>query len=290
MLTLLVSLVSVPAQTKQVSIEGHRGARGYLPENTIPSFILAIEQGADTIELDVVVSKDKKVVVSHEPWFASTISTTPDGGPISKENERDHNIYKMTYDEIRKYDVGVIGNKDFPEQIAMPIYKPLLADVFRIIEKYVKDRGIPAIRYNIEIKSDPKGDNVFHPGIDEFVELVLKDVSSAGLEKRAIIQSFDVRPLQVIRKRNVGVELAYLVSNRDTIEDNIKKLGFTPDTYSPHYSLLTTELAKYCRDKGMKLVPWTVNTIEDLKKVREFGLDAVITDYPDRAVKVFRSN
>lgn len=287
---LVLNVAAVSAQTTTpVSIEGHRGARGYLPENTIPSFILAIEQGADTIEIDVVVSKDKKVVVSHEPWFASTIASAPNGSRITKEDERNHNIFKMTYDEVKKYDVGAIGNKDFPEQVPLPIYKPLLTDVFRAIEKYTKDRGIAAVKYNIEIKSNPQGDNEFHPAVEEFVELVLKDVSEFPIAKRVIIQSFDVRPLQIIKKKETGVELSYLVSNRDTIEANIKKLGFIPDTFSPHFSLLTKELVKYCRDNNMKLVPWTVNTIEDLQKVKMFGPDAVITDYPDRAVKVFRN-
>lgn len=286
--TLIFQVAVVSAQTTPVSIEGHRGARGYLPENTIPSFILAIEQGADTIEIDVVVSKDKKVVVSHEPWFASTISTAPNGSRIAKETEREHNIYKLTYEEVKKYDVGAIGNKDFPEQVPLPIYKPLLTDVFAAIEKYTKDRGIAPVRYNIEIKSNPQGDDVFHPGVEEFVELVLRDIADFGLEKRVIVQSFDVRPLQIIKKKKAAVELSYLVSNLDGIEKNIEKLGFVPDTYSPHYSLLTKELAKYCRDNGMKLVPWTVNALEDLKKVKEFAPDAVITDYPDRAVKVFR--
>ena len=165
LLVLTISVAVSGQGSGLVSIEGHRGAKGYFPENTVPSFILAIEQGADTIELDVVISSDKKVVVSHDHWFSAAFSTTPDGVRITRETERNHNIYKMTYDEVKRYDVGGVGNAGVPEQVAFKIHKPLLTEVFATIEKYTKDRGLPPVRYNIEIKSNPQGDGVFHPEI-----------------------------------------------------------------------------------------------------------------------------
>ena len=123
------------------SIEGHRGARGYVPENTIPSFKKALEQGSDTLELDVVVSKDGKVVVSHEPWFSSVISLDKDGNAIPAEKEREYNIFQMPYSEVKLYDVGSMGNKGFPEQVKMKVAKPLLSDVFVEIAKFVITSG-----------------------------------------------------------------------------------------------------------------------------------------------------
>ena len=277
------------AQTSTTfEIEGHRGARGLLPENTIPSFIKALEYGVKTIELDVVVSRDNKLVVSHEPWFSSVISLDPKGNPIPAEKQKEHNIYNMNYSEIKKYDVGSLGNKDFPEQQKMKTYKPLLSEVFVEIGKYVKKNKLQPVRYNIEIKSNPEGDNTFHPLPAVFAKMVYDEILAHKLEKNVIVQSFDVRPLQELRKFEVKLPLALLVANKDGIEKNLEKLGFVPDTYSPHFSLIDEPTVQYARQKGMKIIPWTINETSDMERMKQFNLDGIITDYPDRAVKVFR--
>lgn len=277
-----------PGQTKSISIQGHRGSRGHLPENTIPSFKLAVEQGSDTLELDVVITKDKKVLVSHEPWFSHVISTAPNGERITKENEREHNIYQMTYAETKKYDVGSIGNVGFPDQKPMKAQKPLMTELFKAVEKFVKDKKLAPVRYNIEIKSAPQGDGTFHPAPDEFARLVLADVKKFGLEKRVIIQSFDIRPLQELKRTAPAIPLALLVGPTEDLTGKLEKLTVVPDTLSPHFSLVSEKLVALCREKGMKLVPWTVNEIADLERMSKFDLDGIITDYPDRAVQVFR--
>lgn len=284
--------VSVIAQTSPtISIEGHRGARGLVPENTIPSFLKALEVGADTIELDLVVSQDNQLVVSHEPWFSSVISLDKNGNPIPADKQREYNIYKMKYAEIKRYDVGSLGNKDFPEQQKMKVHKPLLKDVFKSVEAYVRKNKLQPVKYNIEIKSNPQGDDTFHPAPSVFAKMVYDEVLKHKLEKNVIIQSFDVRPLQELKKLPVKMPLALLVSNtnKDGVEKNIERLGFLPDTYSPHFSLVDEATVKYCREKGMKIVPWTVNEIADMENLKKFNLDGIITDYPNRAVKVFRN-
>ncbi len=285
---LLLAAAVLGQTTKVVSIEGHRGSRGHLPENTIPSFILAIEQGSDTLELDVVITKDKKVLVSHEPWFSHVISTAPNGKPITNETEREHNIYQMTYAETKKYDVGSIGNVGFPDQKPMKVYKPLMTDLFKAVEKFAKDKKLAPVRYNIEIKSAPQGDGPFHPAPDEFARLVLADVRKFGLESRVIIQSFDLRPLQELKKMAPTQQLSLLVGPTEDPLSKLEKLTFVPDTLSPHFSLVNEKLVALCREKGMKLVTWTVNEIADLERMSKFDLDGIITDYPDRAVMVFR--
>ncbi len=276
--------------TRTVDIEGHRGARGYVPENTIPSFIKALEQGADTLELDIVISKDGKIVVSHEPWFSSVISLDKNGKPIPADKQKEHNIYKMNYAEIKLYDVGSIGNKDFPEQVKMKVHKPLLKDVFGAVEKYVRQNKLKPVRYNIEIKSSESGDDFFHPVPSKFAKIVYDEILKHKKEKNVIVQSFDVRPLQELRKMSVKLPLSFLVSNKDGIEKNLAKLGFNPETYSPHFSLVDEATVKYCHERGIKIVPWTVNEIADLERMKTFDLDGIITDYPDRAVKVFRNS
>jgi glycerophosphoryl diester phosphodiesterase len=288
-IVLVFSVLTVYPQSEPAfSIEGHRGARGWLPENTIPSFIKALELGADTIEIDVVISGDGRVVVSHDPWFPSETSLDPAGMPIPKEKERKNNIYRMKYAEIRKFDVGSIGNKGFPHQQKMKAVKPLLSDVFKAVERYMKLKKLPYIRYNIEIKSSPQDDNIFHPEPAAFAKLVYDEIIRHKMQDRVIVQSFDVRPLQELRKMPVRMPLALLVGGKAGVEENLKKLGFIPNTYSPHYSLVDAALVAKCRERGMKIIPWTVNDVADMVKMKQFDLDGIITDYPDRAVTVFR--
>ncbi|QQS32461.1 MAG: glycerophosphodiester phosphodiesterase [Acidobacteriota bacterium] len=292
---LLFSLLGFPvaenasAETqRKVSIEGHRGARGHLPENTIPSFLLALDQGADTLEMDVVISSDKKVVVSHEPWFSSAISLDPTGQRIPKEIEREHIIYQMKYSQVVRYDVGSIGNAEFPQQRKEKAVKPLLEDVIKKAESHAKSKKLPPVSYSIEIKSDPKGDRLFHPEPAEFAKLVVDVITKQKIDGRSIIQSFDVRALQAVKEIAPNMPLALLVSAAGPPQANLDKLGFTPNTYSPNFSLVNEELIRFCREKGMRIVPWTVNEIADLEKMAKFDIDGIISDYPDRAVQVFR--
>src|SRR5262249_55246256 len=145
----------------------------------------------DTLELDVVISKDNKVVVSHDPWFSSIISLDKNGRPIPADKQKDFAIYKMTYAEVKEFDVGSIGNKDFPQQTKMKVAKPLLADVFTEIAAFVKEKKLPTPFYNIEIKSTPDGDGIFHPAPSEFAKLVLDVIKKAKMQDKVFIQSFD---------------------------------------------------------------------------------------------------
>jgi len=158
-----------------------------------------------------VISKDRKVVVSHEPWFSSVISLDPKGEKIAKEREKENNIFLLNYSEIKKFDVGSIGNAGFPEQKPMKVIKPLLSDVFTALDKFTKEKNLPLVRYNIEIKTEVNGDSKFHPEIPEFAALVVKEITGHKMSERVKVQSFDVRPLQEIRKTNPSLKLALLV-------------------------------------------------------------------------------
>lgn len=287
--TLLLSVTAFGQLTGDLSIEGHRGARGYMPENTISSFKKALDLGADTMELDVVVTKDGKLVVSHEPWFNWIISLDPRGERITAEKQRDNNIYKMTYEEVKLFDVGSIGNKDFPQQEKMKAVKPLLSDVFREVNAYAKSKKLPRPRFNVEIKTEgPGGDGIWNPAPREFAEIVYKEIKAAKMLKHVIVQSFDVRPLQEMRKIDGKLPLALLVGNKDGVEKNLAALGFDPDTYSPHYGLIDAASIDLCHKRKIKVVPWTVNEPADIERMHTFPIDGIITDYPDRAVTVFK--
>jgi glycerophosphoryl diester phosphodiesterase len=287
---LLISINAFAQNARVVEIEGHRGARGLLPENTIPSFLKALEYGVETIELDLVVSADGKLIVSHEPWFSHIISLDKNGRPIAADKEKEHNIFLLKYSEIKLYDVGSLGNKGFPEQRKLKVAKPLLKDVFKAVNDHTRKNDLKPVRFNIEIKSNPEWDGKFTPAPAVFAGLVYDEILKHKLEKQVIVQSFDVRPLQELRKLPVQLPIGLLVGNKDGVEKSIARLGFQPDTYSPHFSLVDEELVKYCRARNIKIVPWTVNEIADLERMKKFDLDGIITDYPDRAVKIFRTS
>lgn len=277
------------AQTSPTfDIQGHRGARGLMPENTIPAFLKALELGVNTLEMDTVVSRDGKLVVSHEPFFSSEISLDKNNQSIPFEKQMQYNLFKMDYSEIRLFDVGSLGNRRFPEQQKLKTYKPLLTEVFKETQNYIRKNRLKPTMYNIETKSTPAGDNIFNPPPAVFAGLLYDEIIKNKMQNFVTIQSFDVRTLQEFKKFPVKIPLVLLVENKDGIEKNIEKLGFQPDVYSPNYLLVNEAIVKYCRAKAIKIITWTVNEIPDLENMKKFDLDGIITDYPDRAIKIFR--
>lgn len=272
-----------------VDIQGHRGARGLMPENTIPAFIKALELGVTTLELDVVISRDSQVVVSHEPFLSPTICTAPDGKPIPAAEEKRYNLYQMNYEEIRRADCGSRGNPLFPDQQKMAVSKPLLTDVIDLVEQYLQENNRPPVRYNIETKSSPNGDGVFHPDPAEFVGLLLDVIREKNTTERTIIQSFDVRTLQEAKQMAPNIRQALLVENRRGVQQNIAELGYTPAIYSPPYKLVDQELRAYTRENKMLLVPWTVNKPKAIKRMLRLGVDGIISDYPNRVIEVMET-
>jgi glycerophosphoryl diester phosphodiesterase len=261
--------------------EGHRGARGLMPENTIPAMRKAIDMGCTTVELDVVISKDNQVVVSHDPYFNEVITTTPDGKHLSKKEAEALLLYQMPYDQIKKYDVGIKPHPGFPEQQKINVYKPLLATLIDSVEAYAKTKN-KNIWYNVEIKSKEGFDGVRHPAPNEFAERLIAVLKDKGVLQRTFIQSFDVRPLQYIHRAHPSIQLSYLVEKTTTsLEEQLTKLGFLPAVYSPYHTMVTKDVVAQCHQKGMKVVPWTVNTVKEMQDLVALGVDGIISDYPN---------
>ena len=262
--------------------EGHRGTRGLMPENTIPSMKKAIEDGANIIEVDIQISKDKKVMVAHDPYINRQISLLPNGNEIPESDEKRYVLHQMLYDSIRMFDVGSKYHPEFPQQKKLKTYIPLLGELIDSVEQFTKDKGYPAVIYNIEIKARPDQDGFLQPPPAELIDLVMEVVKSTDIGSRFYIQSFDIRQIQEVHNRYQGVVTGFLTSNKDaTIEDNLRNIGFVPDIYSPNYKLVTKELIDAAHSKGMKFVPWTVNTLEEMKQLKSLGVDGIITDYPN---------
>lgn len=263
--------------------QGHRGCRGLMPENTVPAMLKALDLNVTTLELDVVITKDKQVILSHEQWFGQEITTKPDGTYMGAREERKFNIYWMTYAETKTFDVGMKPHPRFPQQQKIKVTKPLLADVIDSVNTAMMTRRRPFPYYNIETKTNPEFDGVFNPKPEEFVELLMAVIKEKGIEDRTIIQSFDFRTLQYLHIHYPTIKTAMLIEDVDkrSLAVQLKALGFTPTIYSPAYQLVNAELIKKCHVKKIKVIPWTVNDKETIDKLKAMGVDGIISDYPN---------
>jgi glycerophosphoryl diester phosphodiesterase len=276
--------------TKEIDVQGHRGCRGIFPENTIPGFLHALDLGVHTLEMDVVTSKDDQVIVSHDPYFHHDITLDPAGNEIRSNEQLAHNIYEMTLEEIQRYDVGSKSHPGFPQQKKFKATKPTLDQVLEAVERYLNDQNLPPVQYSIEIKRKPERDGKLHAEVNKFVDLVYEVIERFGLVDRCLIQSFDIETLQILHDRYPEMRLVYLIENQDPFEDNMKALGFTPEVYSPDFTLLDDELVRKVHESDMQLVPWTVNDTEDIEKCLAMDIDGIITDYPDRVFEFLRKH
>lgn len=283
LISFLCNMQHVSAQINKTGTDwqAHRGGRGLYPENTIVAMKNAIDLNVTTLELDVHITLDKQVVVSHDPYFNDVITTTPSGGFIAKSDVSSYLLYGMTYDSIRTYDVGLKPHPDFPRQKKVAAYKPLLSVLIDSCEAYAVKSG-KKMRYNIEIKSTKNTDNTRHPAPKEFTDLVMNVITSKKITDRVTIQCFDVRPLQYLHAQKAHVKLAFLVEkNADKLSAQLNTLGFTPDIYSPQFKYAGKNLIRQCHQKHMQVIPWTVNTPEAIKQLLDDGADGIISDYPD---------
>jgi glycerophosphoryl diester phosphodiesterase len=272
-----------PAPQK-FDLEGHRGCRGLMPENTIPAMLKAIDLNVNTLEMDVVITADQKVVVSHEPFFSHEITKLPGGDTIEAKNEWQYNIFHMTYDSVKLYDVGLKPHPRFPSQQKMKAVKPLLADLIDAVEAYLIKANHPKVFYNIEIKSLDSSDHVYHPSPPEYAGLLMKVIDEKKIADRVIIQSFDVRSLKIVSQKYPRMKLSLLidVGSQIPLQDFKKLLGFQPGIISPEYSMVTQQITDALHKQNIEIIPWTVNDVEAAKKLYQMGVDGIITDYPDR--------
>ena len=268
-------------------LQGHRGARGLMPENTIPAFLEALNAGVTTLELDVVITKDGEVLVSHEPYMSHEMCLTPGGEVISPEEALKYNIYKMTYAETQQFDCGLKPHPRFPEQKKLKATKPLLRNVIAAAEDHIKSYTLYEVDYNIEIKSVKGEEGKFQPSVEEFSEKVFEVINQYLPWERVVIQSFDFRVLKYWHKKHPQVRLAALVENKKSVEANLKDLGFSPSVYSPDFILLKSQgTVAALKKKKIRVIPWTVNELEDMKRLKAWGVDGIITDYPNRAAEL----
>lgn len=286
---LLISCNTKPIATEvsnTVEIIGHRGARGLFPENTVDGFINTVKMGVRTLELDVVISADSQVVVSHEPWMNYKICSEPGGARVKMREQ--HNIYKMDYARVKEYDCGKRGNRDFPQQQPAPAHKPLLTEVIGEVDAYTKQHGLSLTEYIVEIKSHDRTDDLFHPQPARYAQLINDVLKKMNINERIVVKSFDIRPLHELHRLDPSLRIGLLVANLASVEKNVKKLGFIPYTYNPSYRIVKDKTVKTAHHMGMKVMVWTVNDPEEMKLLASMGVDGIITDYPDIALDLFQ--
>src|SRR5690606_33168847 len=265
------------------SYEGHRGARGLYPENSIGAMKLAIDlPKVTTLEMDCHITKDKKVVVYHDDSLNPKFVTYTNGKELKGKDNKGL-IYGYTFEQLGQFDLGLKGNVDFPEQKKISTKIALLADLINEAEAYAKKKHKTPMFYNIETKSSEKKDHTAHPGPQEFSDLVLQVVLEKGIAERTVIQSFDKRTIQYINKTYPQIKTSYLIGggNKKSLEQLVEELGFTPFIISPYYKLVNAEFVDDAKKLGMKVVPWTVNTKEEIQALEALKVDGIISDYPN---------
>ena len=271
-------LSSLPAMA--IDLQGHRGARGHLPENTLPAFALAVSLGVTTLELDVGVTRDGVVVVHHDRTLNPDVARGPDGQWVRAPAPT---LHSLTFEELQRYDVGRLrpGSEyasRFPHQKPRDGTRiPRLGDVLAIS---------PSIRFNIETKLVPDAPGDTLPP-EPFARALIAEVRKAGVEKRTTIQSFDYRTLKVVEREAPEIATAYLTARRHSAEpEKVHAQG--AKIWSPEFSVLNAEVVNKAKALGMKIVPWTVNEPVDIARVLALGVDGIISDYPDRVLAALK--
>lgn len=269
------------ACSPKVEYEGHRGARGLFPENTLPAMEAALEYGMDVLEMDVVLTADSVAVLSHEPWISPEICL-PDTGTLPDSLIP---INRLSLNELRRFDCGSKPHPRFPEQQKMAVSKPSLRSVLQATEAWAKAHG-REVKYDIETKVHPEWDGRYTPSVETVVRAIVRELEYLEIEPaRVVIQSFDPRSLIFLRSWKPEYPLALLVEEPKNPEARIAPLGFTPEIYSANHEELTPGMIRAAHGLGMKVVAWTVNDTARMRELEALGVDGIITDYPNRVTR-----
>lgn len=260
---LVLSMVACGGFGQTVQVHGHRGARAMRPENTLPAFEYAIAAGVDALELDMAVTRDNVIVVSHDPELQAPVCTGPGGKAVIRE---------LTLAELRKWDCGAKQNPAFPKQQAVPGTKmPTLDEVFALAPK-------GKFLFNIETKIFVQRPEVTPPP-EEFARMVLAAVRKHRLEARVVLQSFDFRTLLAMKKLAPEIKLSALYSGpaKDFVAI-AKEAG--AEIVSPIAGLVTAQQVKAAHAAGLAVLPWTANTPREWERLVNAGVDGIISDDP----------
>jgi len=265
---------------QNTKIFGHRGCRGLLPENTIAAFNKAIELGVDGIEWDVVVNKDKELIISHEAYIDKSYCKYFDGTYINNKSKKELNIYNITSKDINKYDCGSIYKDKFPDQKLQKSVKPSVKQAFN----EVNFNNTTEILF--EIKSSPVDYNIYQPEIKEYANIIYNELVNNSRLEHVTFMSFDKNMLNELIKLFPQNKYIYLIYNPlKPYKDIIGELNFEPYALGIYYHIITDNTIKQAHNNDIKIYAWTVNNNKDAKKLISKGVDGIITDYPNLFIK-----
>lgn len=275
-------------------LQGHRGARGKRPENTIPAFEYCIEHLMTTIELDTNVTKDKQLIVNHDTTVNGEICFFENGQPAQSTP-----IRNLTVEELKRLDCGSARNTDFPEQIPVNGTQLITLDeFFKFVKAYERDHALPRkILFNIETKFR---DDYSLEEVCETARLMVKAIEAADMAARSTVQSFVPEILPEVKKLNPRIKTSVLIKPT-VLQGILLKLGFganrreiirnaatmAVDIISPHYIYVNERFVHHCHEKCIKVLPWVVNEVETMERLLNYGVDGIISDYPDRLSRVY---
>jgi glycerophosphoryl diester phosphodiesterase len=268
-----IPMLARAADAPRILVHGHRGARARMPENTLPAFEYALQAGVDALEMDMAVTKDNVIVISHDPILRGPVCT---GGPQPTAV-----IHELTLEQVRQWDCGAVRNPLFANQKPAPGTRvPTLDDVFRLASRGTFD-------YNIETKSFPDKPE-YTPAPDEFARMVLAKIREYKLEKRIILQSFDFRTLIAMKKLAPEIRLSALTESDRRDFTAIAKEA-QAGIVSPNFSLVTAAKVEAAHKAGLQVVPWTVNKPADWDRMIEAKVDAIISDDPAELIAYLKT-
>jgi len=267
-----------------IEVQGHRGARAKLPENTLPAFQYAIEVGADVLEMDLGLTKDHELVVFHDPYINKERCLDQNGATLTSEPL----IFDLTLEEVKRFDCGSLKNKKFKEQQPISNTKiPTLREVFDLV-KNSNHPNSKNMHFNIEIKTkEDKPKETADPKI--FTKKVLDLTVQYGFEKRVVIQSFDFRNLVEVKKIDSSIIIAALYEGFFDRSSSIIET-YKPEIYSPKFSSLSKKMVNRIHSMGVKVIPWTANSEKDWKTLIGYGVDGIITDDPAGLIAYLKTN
>lgn len=275
-ITLTLHFMNVSAQLDQTSFFGHRGCRGLFPENSLEAFNKAIELGVDGIEWDVVVSKDKKLIISHEPYLHNAYCLDGDGNEMTSSQGKEINFFELTAEEIQQFDCGTKLHSKYPEQQKVRTYKPTVQEAFEKL-------ALSNITILFEIKSEEPDYGAYQPDPEEYADIIYKEVSSFEFKENIIFMSFDPKILEALHKLLPNFRYVYLtykpfVSTKKFLKD----ISFKPYALGMYHPTITKRDINLLHAQNINVFAWTVNKENQAKKLVKFKIDGIITDYPDR--------
>ncbi|MEM7563882.1 MAG: glycerophosphodiester phosphodiesterase [Pseudomonadota bacterium] len=307
---LIIGVICAFNVVQAFDAQGHRGARGLMPENSLPGFALALEIGVNTLELDVVVTRDFEVVVMHDLQLQPKIARRPDGLWLTSNTP---GINTLSLDEVQSYDVGRLNPahryaSSFPTQTAIDGTKvPTLGQVFELV-KHSDNRSV---KFNIETKINPLKPELSHSP-EDFVGAIMAVVEKYQMQQRVTIQSFDWRTLDLVQKSDPNIATAYLSVEQEwfnQLETGLADAspwlnGIDVDDFdgvaakaihsaggsiwSPYHKDVDVASIELAHKLGLKVIVWTVNKAQRMHELIDMGVDGIITDYPDRLRQVMK--